>query len=124
MSQSASQASAFYVDAARSGAIWTLRDAGGYPAPKNRDGVRTQPFWSSRSRAEKIVATVPAYAGFEVVEVSLASFLDKWLPSLEADGLRVGVNWSGPRATGYDIDAVSIKTALDAALSHLASGNI
>jgi hypothetical protein len=64
VSQSASQASAFYLDVARSGAIWTLRDAGGYPAPKNRNGVRAQPFWSSRSRAETIVATIPAYTGF------------------------------------------------------------
>lgn len=115
MSQSASQAAAFYRDAVKSQTVWTLRDAGGYPAPKNREGVRAQPFWSSRSRAEKIVATVPAYAGFEVVEVALETFLDKWLPSLEESGLRVGVNWSGPRATGYDIEASSIKIALEAA---------
>ena len=124
MSQSASQAAAFYRDAAKSKTVWTLRDAGGYPAPKNREGVRAQPFWSSRSRLEKIVATVPAYSGFEIVEVGLDTFLDKWLPSLEANGLRVGVNWSGPRATGYDIAPNSIRAALDAALDHLTSGDI
>jgi hypothetical protein len=123
VSQSASQAAAFYGDAAKSKTVWTLRDDGGYPAPMNRQGVRAQPFWSSRSRVEKIVATVPAYAGFEVVEVALQTFLDEWLPAFEADELRVGVNWSGARATGYDIEPSSIRTALDAALEHLASGN-
>ena len=65
---------------------------------------------------EKIVGTVPAYFGFEIVEVELETFLDEWLPSLEANDLRVGVNWSGPRATGYDIEPSSIRTALGAAL--------
>jgi hypothetical protein len=124
MSQSASQAAAFYRDAARSRTVWTLRDEGGYSAPKNREGVRAQPFWSSRSRVEKIVATVPAYAGFDIVEITLDAFLDNWLSSLDARGLRVGVNWSGPSATGYDIEPSSIRTALDAALEHLSSGDI
>lgn len=88
-------AAAFYRDAAKSKTVWTLRDADGYPAPKNRESVRAQPFWSSRSRVEKVVATVPAYSGFEIVEVGLETFLDKWLPSLEANGPRVGVSWSG-----------------------------
>jgi hypothetical protein len=35
-----------------------------------------------------------------LVEIRFETFLDKWLLLLEADGLRVGVNWSGPRATG------------------------
>jgi hypothetical protein len=115
MSQAASQAAAFYRDVSKSRTVWTLRDGGGYPAPKNREGVRAQPFWSSRSRAERIVSTVAAYAGFDVVEVSLDAFLDKWLPSLEKGGIRVGVNWSGPHATGYDIEPGSVRTALDAA---------
>lgn len=118
MSQAASQAAAFYRDAAKFRAVWTVRDSGGYPAPKNREGIRAQPFWSSRSRAEKIVSTVPAYAGFDVEEVALDAFIEKWLPSLEEHGLRVGVNWSGPRATGYDIEPSSVKVALDAALSN------
>ena len=124
MSQSASQAAAFYREAARVRTVWTLRDDGGYPAPKNHEGVRAQPFWSSRSRVQKIVSTVPAYSGFEIVDVPLDDFLDKWLPSLERDGLRVGVNWSGPRATGYDIEPSSIRLALDAALSHDTSGDV
>lgn len=61
------------------------------------------PFWSSRSRAERIIASVEAYAGFEVVEISWQVFQRDWAPGLTRDGLLVGVNWSGPRATGYDL---------------------
>jgi hypothetical protein len=115
VSQAGSQAADFYRDAARTRVVFTVRDAGGYPAPESREGVRAQPFWSSRARAERIVATVPAYAGFEVEEIALDAFLERWLPGLEVDGLRVGVNWSGPRATGYDVEPGAVRAALEAA---------
>jgi hypothetical protein len=103
MSQSASQAAAFYREVARAGAVWTIRDAGGFPAPVTSEGRHAQPFWSSRSRAERIVATVPAYASFSVVEIKWTDFRDRWIAGLARDGLLVGVNWSGARATGYDV---------------------
>jgi hypothetical protein len=70
------------------------------------------PFWSLRSRAEKVITTVPAYEGFELVELTLAEFRSRWLPGLERDGLRVGLNWSGPRATGYDVHPSEVAAAL------------
>jgi hypothetical protein len=62
------------------------------------------PFWSKRCRAERIVAAVPAYAGFEVVELSTTEWRQRWLPRLPRDGILVGLNWSGAAATGYDLD--------------------
>ena len=97
--------------------MWTLRDESGYPAPMNADGERAQPFWSSRSRVQKIIATVPAYDAFEPVEIPLSTFIERWLPGLERDGLCVGVNWSGDRATGYDVDPASVRAALEVAAS-------
>ena len=85
-------------------ADWTVRDEAGYPAPENREGRRAQPFWSSRPRVERIIETVPAYSGFEPEEIPLADFMDEWLPDLERDGVLIGVNWSGPTATGYDVE--------------------
>jgi hypothetical protein len=102
--QSASQAAAFCRDVASAGAVWTIRDAGGFPAPKNSEGRRAQPFWSSRSRAERIIATVPAYSGFSVVEIAWTEFAERWIPGLARDRILVGVNWSGARATGYDVE--------------------
>lgn len=47
MSQSAAQAAAFFTEVSRTGRLWTVRDAGGYPAPMNSQRQRAQPFWSS-----------------------------------------------------------------------------
>jgi hypothetical protein len=101
--QSASQAAAFYREVARHRLVWTIRDENGFPAPLNPDGGRAQPFWSSRGRAERIIATVAAYRGFTPVEIALDVFLERWVPGLARDGILVGVNWTGDRATGYDI---------------------
>jgi hypothetical protein len=104
VSQSASQAAAFYREVALAGAVWTIRDAGGFPAPKNSEGRRVQPFWSSRKRAERIIATVAAYSSFSVVELAWTEFSERWIPGLAKDHILIGVNWSGARATGYDVE--------------------
>jgi hypothetical protein len=98
----AAQAAAFYREVAQHGSVWTIRDAGGFPQPRGIGGVRTQPFWSLRSRADRVVATVPTYAGFDVVELPWQVFEADWVPGLTRDGVLVGVNWAGPDATGYD----------------------
>jgi hypothetical protein len=105
MSQAASQAAAFYREVAKSGRVWTIRDAGGYPAPIGDGGKRSQPFWSSRSGVERIIRSVPAYSGFEPDEIAWDEFLSAWVPGLTRDGILVGVNWSGKRALGYDVEA-------------------
>jgi hypothetical protein len=113
MGQSASQAHVFYKDVAKTQKVWTIRDSEGYPAPLTSSGKRAQPFWSSFSRAQAIIKTVAAYAGFEPVELSWTEFRDVWLPELENDGFLVGINWSGKNATGYDLDAKSIREAIE-----------
>ncbi len=61
------------------------------------------PFWSLRSRAERIISAVPAYDGFEVVPVPLDEWRGRWLSGRGRDRLRVGLNWSGESATGHDL---------------------
>jgi hypothetical protein len=56
------------------------------------------PFWSSRARVERIIETVPAYAGFAPYEIPLADFLERWAPGVERDRLKAGLNWWGERA--------------------------
>jgi len=104
MTGAASQASAFYRDVARNRKLWTIRDASGYPAPMGTGGKRAHPFWSSLPRVEKVVASVPAYAGFVPDEISWERFCSAWLPGLKRDGLLIGLNWSGARATGYELE--------------------
>jgi hypothetical protein len=110
--QSASQASAFYREAAQGGLVWTVRDANGFPAPVNSDGQRAQPFWSSRARAECVIRSVAAYQGFTPVEIELEAFLNRWVPGLAQDGILIGVNWSGANATGYDIAPTQVAESI------------
>jgi len=107
MSLSAAQAAAFVSEAKESGSVWAIRDAGGYPAPMNAEGSRAMPFWSKRSRVEKIINSVPAYGGFEPEEIVLGRWLE-WLPGLEKDGLEIGLNWYGKRVTGYHLQVQDV----------------
>ena len=99
MSQAASQAAAFYEQVARERVIWTLKDEHGYPALNRRDGSRAMPFWSSRSRVERVIKAAPGFADFEPTSFTWGEFTQEWVPRLEPAGTLVGVNWSGPRAT-------------------------
>ena len=112
MSIAAAQASVFYDEVASGDAVWTIRDSNGFPAPCNSDMRRVQPFWSKESRAQQIVDKVSAYSGFQTHRISRADFESRWLPGLEKDGLLVGLNWSGERATGYDLEPTSILARL------------
>jgi len=114
----AAQAAIFYRDVARNRRVWTVRDASGFPAPKNSRGVRAQPFWSSRSRVERIINNVPAYRGFELVEITWEEFRDHDLPDLAEKGMEVGINWSGKGATGYDVEPRSVLEAIKWHLDH------
>ena len=55
--------------------VWTLEDEGGIPDVTTPGGRRAMPFWSSRSRIETLIATVPAYAGFQPRELALENFV-------------------------------------------------
>ena len=114
MSIAAAQASAFFREIGAEGRVWTLEDDGGVPAPRGTDGHRAMPFWSRRSRVERIIATVPAYARFRPREVSGEDFVGRWLPGLARDGLLVGLSWSGPRAQGHDFAPENVLTRLNA----------
>jgi uncharacterized protein DUF2750 len=112
VTQSAAQADAFYREVLRDGSVWTIRDGGSFPAPVGDSGKRTVPFWSSRSRAQKITIDVDPYRDMEVVEIDIASWKERWLPGLERDGRLVGLNWSGERATGYDVEPADVLRSL------------
>lgn len=111
---SAAQAESFFREVLERESVWTIRDEGGIPAPENAGGVRAMPFWSLRSRAQKIIDTVPAYAEFAPQEIPLDVFRDRWLTGLARDGLHLGINWSGARATGYDLTPAEATARLDA----------
>lgn len=118
MSQSGSQAWAFYQEVAAKRIVWTVKDAGGFPAPKTSTGRRAQPFWSSRSRVERIIRTVPAYAGFTPHQIEWAEFCAKWVPGLKRDQILVGVNWSGSKAVGFDLEPEDVARSVQAMIEN------
>jgi hypothetical protein len=118
MTQSASQAWAFYREVAATKTLWTVEDDVGYPAPKTAEGRRAQPFWSSQSRAAKVVSEVPAYSYFSPVAIPWDRFCETWVPDMAKDGLLVGVNWSGPRATGFDIEPEELRNNVQALIDN------
>jgi len=109
MSISSINALAFYKEVRESGVIWGIKDNGGFPAPKNSDGQRAMPFWSSKSKALSIIENVPAYKHFQPVAISWAEFIERWVPGLTQDGMLVGINWSGKNASGYDLEPVELQ---------------
>jgi hypothetical protein len=115
MSISAAHADAFVSEALGPRKVWGIRDEAGFPTSTNPSGEIAMPFWSSESRAKKITDSVSAYAGFKPTPIDLAVFIERWLPGLEKDGLRCGLNWSGERATGYDLKPSEVLARLLAA---------
>lgn len=114
MSVSAAHATFFYEEIVKNGDVWAIRDAGGLPAPLNRDGDRSMPFWSLRSRAERLIANVSDYRVFEPMAIPLATWRTRWIDGLENDGILVGLNWTGARANGYDFRPAEVRTRLGA----------
>jgi len=108
MSLSGAHKAAFRREAAQEGRVFAIRDAAGYPAPAGADGHRSVPFWSKPTRAQRVVGQVAAYQGFEIVPFSVDDWLAGWLSSLERDGLLVGLNWAGARATGFDMTPAQV----------------
>ncbi|MGA5304547.1 DUF2750 domain-containing protein [Nucisporomicrobium flavum] len=113
MSLSAAHTAAFRREVPVEGRVWSIRDAGGFPAPRAGDGTRAMPFWSKPSRAQRVVGGIEAYQGFEVVEIPLREWVGDWLPGLRRDGVLVGVNWAGARATGYDVEPDRVSSWFD-----------
>jgi hypothetical protein len=103
MSQASVQYHAFIKEILENKKVWTVKDELGFPSSTNPNGETTIPFWSLESRAVKVIENVPAYSKFQPHEIELEDFINKWLTGIEKDGLYVGVNWSGNRATGYDL---------------------
>lgn len=112
------QAAAFYRQVARNGCVWTLRDAGGFPAPMSTGGHRAQPFWSTSFRVLRMIRTVPAFRDFMPVRLSWEEFRDQWLPGLDSSGLLVGINWDGPRAVGYDLEPQQVVALVERAMGN------
>lgn len=113
MSQSGSQAAAFFRDVCQSRVVWLVRDDDGSPAPLSADGTRSLPFWSTSARAQR-AAKIWGH-GLRVESVPLDTWLDRDLPDAAREGYKIGINWSGPRLVGWDFTPREVLNRLAAA---------
>jgi hypothetical protein len=108
MSLSGAHKAAFRREVLAEGRVFAIRDGDGYPAPADPEGRRAVPFWSKPTRAQRVADQAAAFLGFEIVVIELDDWLAGWMPCLERDDMLVGVNWSGARATGFDLSPAQV----------------
>src|SRR6476469_7793621 len=101
MSQSGSQAAAFFLDVCQRRVVWLVRDDDGCPTSLSADGTRSLPFWSTSARAQR--AAKIGGNGLRVESMSLEDWRARELPDLAREGLMGGINWSGPRLVGWSL---------------------
>jgi Protein of unknown function (DUF2750) len=116
VSAAATQARKFYEQVAAERRVFTfLADGSFLVFPVS--GAEVVPFWSSLSRLRRMRELHPKYRAYEADEIPLAEFLERTLPQLEGERIRVGVNWSGERLTGHDLSVGDLRRNLDYCLA-------
>jgi hypothetical protein len=110
MSQSGSQAGAFFRDVRQSRVVWLVRDDRGSPTHLSADGTRSLPFWSTSARAQR-AAKIWGH-GLRVGSMPLDTWCERALPDATRDGLVIGINWSGQRLVGWSLTSVEVLNRL------------
>jgi hypothetical protein len=104
MSNASAQAHQFYKDVAKSRELWTIRKGGVFANVQLQDGKTSTPFWSTRTRIESLIKSVPSIAGSEPVRITFDEFIRDWIPRIRQEQGLLGINWSGASLRGYNID--------------------
>lgn len=112
-------AHAFYREVAKVDDVFTL-GKDGTPMLVSGAAGSVLPVWSSRSRAEKVLATVSGYDGMTVLGMPWSEFEKNQLPELECEGILLGVNWAGKAANGYELPPHMVMESVRAAKKHVA----
>jgi hypothetical protein len=110
VSQSGSQAAAFFREVAEHGTVWFVRDDRGSPAPETASGQRVFPYWSSEARARR--AADIWGGGLRPESLPLDAWRTTVLRTLADDGLLIGVNWTGPRLVGWEFTVAEVLNRL------------
>jgi uncharacterized protein DUF2750 len=120
MSQSGSQAAAFYREIARHRLVWYVTDDVGRPAPMTSSGKRAAPYWSALARARR--AAEIWGQGLRAESMPLCTWQERELPGLAQDGFLVGINWTGGRLVGWDFTVDEVLSRLAVALGEPPTG--
>src|SRR4051812_5032002 len=111
MSRSLLAAVDFLRDVTVGGRLWARRGLSDWP--QGLTGERALPVWSSTERARKALAKGRLSSAGELVDVLWVDFRAEWVPMLNQEKLRVGLNWSGPDVTGVAWTSEDVIAAIE-----------
>jgi len=109
------QANAFCREVLASGEVFMIEH--------ERDGVMTfhlagdqhaRPAWSSRNRVIRMLEGPLAGSGRVVTRLSWHDFVSSILRDAATEGVLIGLNWSGPRARGYNLHPSDVLSRVEA----------
>lgn len=97
------------------GLVWGLCDDEGWAMVPSADDDETMvmPFWSSEAAATACASG--EWEGFAPEPLPLEDFMEQWLPGMEEDGLRAGVDWSAD-LEGVEVPPLELQADLEATL--------
>ncbi len=121
MSQSTPDAAEFYREVAQTRRLWCCRSTDGIPQSVTSRGRRAQPFWSNLPRVKQIIRRVPAYVHFLPQELTWEDFLSQRVPELMASGTIIGLNWSGKRAVGFELEPQDVVAHVQQCMAEIES---
>lgn len=107
-------AEAFYREVFASGELFGVEHEETGPVVWHLAGdVHARPFWSARSRAVRMLDGPLRRKGLVIQVMTWPEFVGSVVPSMEAEGLLVGVNWAGMRARGYNLEPRAVVEAVE-----------
>lgn len=112
---------AFLDEAVASGLVWGLSDDEGWAlAPSALDsGIMVMPFWADNAAAAE--CATDEWRDFAPEAVPLDFFMERWLPGMEGDHLRVGVAWTAA-LEGVEVPPLELQADLEAAVARRVDG--
>ncbi|MCC5858523.1 MAG: DUF2750 domain-containing protein [Ectothiorhodospiraceae bacterium] len=107
---------AFLRNAVLNGAVWGLEDEEGWALAASTEGetVMVFPLWSSQQAAA--ACAEGDWAGYRASPVSLDDLLEHWLPGMQRDGYRVGVDWNAG-LEGVEVPPLELQADLEQMVS-------
>ena len=119
---SSQQANAFCREVIASGEVFVVEHEQFGPVTWPLAGHQhARPVWSSRRRVVRMLEGPLAAPGLVVVSHSWDEFCAEIVPETEREGLLIGLNWSGPRARGYNLAPSDVVARVDAVRAEPAS---
>ncbi|MBZ0173042.1 MAG: DUF2750 domain-containing protein [Phycisphaerales bacterium] len=107
-------ADAFYREVIASGELFAVEHEEDGPLEWHlAGGTHARPFWSSRSRAVRMLDGPLRRRGLVIVPHTWHEFCSTIAPGMRSAGQLVGLNWHGSRARGYNLGPETVMQTVE-----------